>query len=262
MSLIAGVRVELLKLRTSRAALGFLAAAVGLTALVGGLETANAGTGSAMAIPSLATPAGLQDGIASTGFALLVAAVFGASLVSGEFRLKTITDTYLDDPNRVRVLASKAIAGAIYGMLLGGASVATALAMSFATVAARHDQVALGSGTLVRFAAGAVLGSALLAAVGVGVGSLIRNQVAAIITVFAWGLAVEEILGASFSAIGPYLPYTAAAMAAGVTNGGGMPPIPRGIHPLPFGGVMLLLTGIALALGVISSLTTLRRDVD
>lgn len=259
--MIAAVRVELLKLRTSRATLGFLAAAVGLTALVGGLETANAGTGSAMAIPSLATPQGLQDGIASTGFALLVAAVFGASLASGEFRLKTITDTYLDEPSRVRVMASKAVAGATGGALLGVASVATALAMTFATVAVHHDQVALASGTVFRFTAGAILGSALLAAVGVGVGSLIRNQVAAIIVVFAWGLAVEEILGASFSSIGPYLPYTAAAMTAGVTNGGGMPPIPRGIHPLPFGGVVLLLAGIALALSVVSALTTLRRDV-
>jgi ABC-type transport system involved in multi-copper enzyme maturation permease subunit len=259
--MIAAVRVELLKLRTTRSTLGFFAAAVGITALLAVLETANAGTGSAMAIPSLATPAGLRDGIASTGFALLVAAVFGTSLASSEFRLKTITDTYLDDPNRTRVMASKAIAGAAGGALLGVASAATALTISLVTVSAHHYQVALSAGTIFRFAAGAVVGSALLAAAGVGVGSLIRNQVAAVIVVFAWGLAVEEILGASFSSVGPYLPYTAAAMTAGVTNGGGMPPIPRGIHPLSFVAVVALLAGIVVILSAISLLTTLRRDV-
>jgi ABC-2 type transport system permease protein len=259
---ITAVRVELLKLRTTRGTLGFFAAAVGITALLAVLETANAGTGSAMAIPSLATPAGLQDGIASTGFALLVSAVFGTSLASSEFRLKTITDTYLDDPNRVRVMASKAIAGAVCGALLGVASAATALIISLATVFAHHYDLALSAGTISRFAAGTVVGSALLAAAGVGVGSLIRHQVAAVIAVFAWGLAVEEILGASFSAIGPYLPYTAAAMAAGVTNGGGMPPVPLGIHPLSFGPVIALLAGIVVLFGALSLLTTLRRDVN
>jgi ABC-2 type transport system permease protein len=146
--------------------------------------------------------------------------------------------------------------------LLGVVSAATALTISLATVSAHHYQVALSAGTISRFAAGAVVGSALLAAAGVGVGSLIRNQVAAVIVVFAWGLAVEEILGASFSSVGPYLPYTAAAMTAGVTNGGGMPPIPRGIHPLSFVAVVALLAGIVVLLGAISLLTTLRRDVN
>ncbi len=261
--MITAVRVELLKLRTTRDTLGFLAVPVVVTALVGALETANAGTGTAMAIPSLARPAGLQDVIASTGFALLVAVVFGTSLASSEFRLKTITDTYLDDPHRVRVMAAKATAAATGGALLGMVSAATAITISLATVSAHHYQVALPAGTICRFAAGAIIGSALLAAAGVGVGSLIRNQVAAVILVFAWGLAVEEILGASFSSsIGPYLPYTAAAMTAGVTSSGGMPPIPRDIHPLPFAAVIALLAGIAILLAAISLLTTLQRDVN
>jgi len=42
--------------------------------------------------------------------------------------------------------------------------------------------------------------------------------------VFAWGFAVELIVGGTATAVAPYLPYTATAMMAGVTSGGGMPP--------------------------------------
>ncbi len=53
----------------------------------------------------------------------------------------------------------------------------------------------LATGTIARFAAGTVLGSGLLAAVGVGVGSLLRGQVAAVIAVFVWGFGIEQIVG-------------------------------------------------------------------
>ena len=260
--MIATLRVELLKLRTTRSTLGFVAVSITVTALVGGLEAANAGTGSAMAIPSLATARGLQDAVASTGFALLVAAVFGASLASSEFRLGTITDTYIDEPRRARVMAAKAVAALVGGGLIGAAAAATALTISLVTVAADHYHLSLSTWSLSGFGLRAVIGSALLGAAGVGIGSLMRNQVAAVVLIFAWGLAIEETLGAALtSTIGPYLPYTAAAMAAGVTSGGGMPPIPQGIHPLPFAAVAGLIAALAVLLGAIAQITTLRRDV-
>jgi hypothetical protein len=62
------------------------------------------------------------------GFALLVAALLGVVTASSEFRLKTATDTYLDQPDRRRVLAAKTIAAAI--------AVLTAVAVALAAVAA------------------------------------------------------------------------------------------------------------------------------
>jgi hypothetical protein len=44
---------------------------------------------------------------------------------------------------------------------------------------------------------------AVLAAVGVGVGSLIRGQLAAIVTVFLWGLVIEEFIGGLFDSTQP-----------------------------------------------------------
>jgi len=67
--------------------------------------------------------------------------------------------------------------------------------------------------------------AALLAAAGAGAGSLILHQTGAIIAVVAWALVIELVVGATVTALGRFLPYTAAAMLAGETNGGGIQPL-------------------------------------
>src|SRR2546429_810393 len=91
----SALRAEFLELRPTRLVAGMTGLAVALTALIGVLEAVTAGTGKGMAIPSLAGAGGLRDNLASTGFALLAAALLGVVITSGEFRLKTATDTYL-----------------------------------------------------------------------------------------------------------------------------------------------------------------------
>ena len=207
----AALRAEFLKLRTTKTAAGLVGLAVAVTALMATLEAATAGTGRGMAIPSLATPAGLRDALASTGFALIAAAVLGTVITAGEFRHKTPTGTYLDQPSRGRVLAAKAIAAAAAGALVGLAAAATATGIGLGFAAARGYPLALPAATITRYGAGA--------------GTLIRHRVGAI-AVFAWGFAVELVVGGIATAVAPYLPYTAAALMAGVTSGDGMPPIP------------------------------------
>jgi hypothetical protein len=214
-----------------------------------------------MAIPSLATGAGLRDNLASTGFALLIAALLGVVSASGEFRLKTATDTYLDQPGRGRVLAAKAMVAAAAGAVLGIAAAATAAGIALGFAAARGYPLALSGPAIAGYGGGAVIGSALLAAAGAGAGSLIRHQVGAIIAVVAWGLVIELVVGATVTAVGRFLPYTAAAMMAGDGNGGGMPQIPRGVAALPYPAAIAVLTAVALALGTVATFTTVRRDV-
>ena len=257
----AALRAEFLKLRTTRTASGLAGLAVAVTALIATLASATAGTGRGMAIPSLATPAGLRDALASTGFALISAAVLGTVITGGEFRHKTATGTYLDQPDRTRVLAAKAVAAAAAGILLGLAAAATATGIGLGFAAARRYPFALPAATIARYGAGAAIGAGLLAAAGAGAGSLIRHQVAAIIAVFAWGFAVELIAGGTATTVAPYLPYTAAAMMAGVASGGGMPPIPRGVIPLPFPAAAGVLAGAAVLLAAVAAVTTVRRDI-
>jgi len=259
--MIAALRAEFLKLRTTRLVAAMTVLAVAVTALIGVVEAVTAGTGKGMAIPSLATTGGLRDNLASTGFALLVAALLGVVITSGEFRLKTATDTYLDQPDRGRVMAAKAITAAAAGALLGTAAAATSAGIGLDFAAARGYPLALPDPAIARYTAGTVIGSALLAAAGAGAGSLIRQQTAAIIAVVAWGLVIELVVGATVTAVGPFLPYTAAAMLAGDTSGGGMPQIPRGVTALPYPATIAVLAAIAAALCTAAALTVTRSDI-
>jgi ABC-2 type transport system permease protein len=255
--MITAIRTELLKLRTTRLAAGMLAVAAGWTALVAAIEASRAGPGGM--VPSLATSAGLRDVLTSTGFALIIAAAYGTTITSSERRHHTITDTYLDDPNRRQVLIAKVITAGLTGLVFGlaGTIVTTGVGLAFA---AGHGHVVMGAGTIIRYGAGAVAGAGLLAAAGAAIGALIQNQVAAIIAVFAWGFGVEQILGGVFRSLAPYLPLMASETMAGSANGG-MPPLPKGLSPLPFGAVAGLVAAVAVILTIIASTTTVHRDV-
>jgi hypothetical protein len=118
--MITAIRTELFKIRTTRMFLAMLGLAAALTLLVTVIESAQEGGRSGtIAVPSLATAAGLRAIVTNTGFGMLVATVFGTIVASGEFRHRTATDTYLDEPHRIRVLTAKTIAGAAAGAVFG-----------------------------------------------------------------------------------------------------------------------------------------------
>ncbi|HEY5985530.1 MAG TPA: hypothetical protein VIV12_03980 [Streptosporangiaceae bacterium] len=75
--------------------------------------------------------------LTSGGFGLILATVFGAMVASREFRHKTATDTYLDQPSRTRVLTAKVIAAAATGLVFGLAGTAVTTGADLAFTAAR-----------------------------------------------------------------------------------------------------------------------------
>jgi ABC-2 type transport system permease protein len=247
------VRTELLKLRTIPLPLGLLVTAAGLTALVTVLGAAGAGGSGHMAPPPLNTAAGLTETLNRTGFAMLVSAVLGVTIASGEFRHETATATYLATPDRVRVLLAKTAVATGVGMLFGLVAASLTTGISLAFVAAKGYDVALAWGTIARFAAGAILGSGLLAAIGVGLGSLLRSQLAAIVTVFAWGLVVEQVIGGLFDSAQPYLPYTAATTMAGASL--------SDATAIPFAAAAVLIAGVAALMAAAASRTTVQADI-
>jgi ABC-2 type transport system permease protein len=249
----AAIRAELYKMTTTRMSYGFLGIAAGLTAMVTAVLSAQAGSSSM--VPSLATAAGLRDIVTNTGFAMLTAAVFGATVSSGEFRHKTITDTYLDQPGRVQVMAAKTITASAAGAVFGAVAAAIATGMGLMAASGKGYHIALNGGDFARYAAGAVLGAALLAGLGAVVGSLISGQIGAIVTVFVWCLAVEQILAGVSTSAARFLPLLGAMTMAGADSRAGMPPLPNGIYPLPFAAM----TGILAALLVILSAVAAHR---
>jgi ABC-2 type transport system permease protein len=256
------IRAELLKLRTTRLAFWLLGAAVALTALFSILEAVRAGTN---AVAPLSTASGLNAVLAGGVWALLFAAVLGVTAASGEFRHATATATYLATPRRNRVLMAKGVAAACAGAVFGFCGWLASTGVGLGFIAADGYHARIGDATMARYAAGHILAGALLAAVGVGIGSLIRSQLAAVIGVFVWAIVIESLVGGLYNAVQPYLPYTAATTLSGsVLGGAAFGPAHGAVSsasPLPFAAAAALLAAIAIAVGAIAARTTVSRDI-
>jgi ABC-type transport system involved in multi-copper enzyme maturation permease subunit len=261
--MFTAIRTELLKIRTTRLTPGLIAVAAGLTAMVVILEVAQAGTGGtgATSIPSLSTSAGLRDVLTNTGFAMLVATVFGATVSSGEFRHRTATDTYLDQPDRIRVLTAKLIAATVTGLLFGLVATIITTGVGLGGVAAKGYRPAVSTGDIVAYSAGAMAGCALMAAIGVAVGALVRQQLGALIAIFVWTMAIEQIFSRVWPSPARFFPLLSATTMAGADNIASMPPVPPDLKALAPGMVAVVLITIAAFLAVAASIFSVRKDI-
>ncbi len=257
------IRAELPKPATTRLTYGRAVTAGALTALFSLLENNRAGV-SGTGVASMSTPGGLRTVTTVTGFAMLFAAILGSIITNGEFRHSTPTLTYLGTPKRVRVLAAKTIVAVSVGSLFGLVAGIISNGVGLVFVAAHHDLVALPTGALIGHVAGAVVGAALLAGLGVAVGSLIRSQLATVIGIFVWAIIFESVIGGLYTSVRPYLPYTAATTLAGVKLGGAAFGPAHGLNgggPLPFVAATALIAVVGVTTALVACLTTLRRDI-
>jgi ABC-2 type transport system permease protein len=198
--------------------------------------------------------------LAQTGTAATFVLILGIIAMTGEFRHMTITSTFLASPRRSRVLVAKML---LYGAL--GAAIAC-VTMAFVVVAAfaslapfEHAPITLS--TIASVLAGAVIGMALYAVLGVSVGSLITNQVAAIVTALVWVLLVEAVVGLAFPSAVRWLPGGALNSAMDVAlRADVMGELSQADLLPPLGGMAVLLV-YAAVFAAIASRTTLRRDV-
>ncbi|MGD9751936.1 MAG: ABC transporter permease [Acidimicrobiia bacterium] len=260
------VRAELLKIRTTRAwwalLIGVALATAGFVALQGviallGPETTGAPTGD---VQDPATVRAIY--VAGIGTAYLFALALGVLSSSGEFRHHTITATLLAAPDRVRVVVAKAVAVAGYGLLYGAAAVVVGIAVGVPFVLGGGGAARLTSDGVPRSLVLAVLAVALWGLVGLGVGTLIRNQVVALVVTIGVAWIAEPLLAVGLNAldvgaVARFLPSQAtAALASPAATANGLT-----ISLLPWWAGALVLLGYALAAGALGAVTTLRRDI-
>jgi ABC-type transport system involved in multi-copper enzyme maturation permease subunit len=203
-SFIAGLRAEFAKVTTTRlwwilaiVLFGYIAVtAGGLGALFGALSNGDIAPsrGGATAQPvNFGSLAPLVYSFAtSVGYVFPV--LLGALATTGEFRHQTLTPTFLANPRRMQVLGAKStsslVVGAAYGVVALVASVgAGALALSILGI----DTTLGDSDTWAMFGR-ALIAMALWAAIGVGLGTVVPNQTAAIVIILAFTQFLEPLL--------------------------------------------------------------------
>jgi ABC-type transport system involved in multi-copper enzyme maturation permease subunit len=188
----------------------------------------------------------------------LFAGLLGALSITGELRHGTIRPTFLATPHRGRVLVAKAVAGALAGVVFGAAAEVLAIGLGSAVLSARGIPIRLDGGDYTQLLLGGVVAAALWAPLGLGLGALLRNQVATVVGLCAWLLFVESLLLGQLPATGRYLPGAAAAAIAGSTITGEIPTGPPLLAPALGAVLLIAYTAAAIAAGMF---VTERRDV-
>lgn len=240
------VRAEWLKLRTTRSFYGLVAGAVGVAALGGFSTVASASA------ESLTGPVHEQTFwvLASINIGLF-ALILGIRSYTEEYRHRTIVHTVFADPHRRKSAVAKAVVSAGAAIILTAIATAVMIGIALAMASAKGGGLAVESSD-----AGAIAGllgaAALWAVLGVGIGALVRHQVAAIVGGLVWVLVIENLGTGFLGDGGAYLPGQAAHALARATEVGNLLAVPVGAG---------LFAGYALVFWAGGVAATRRRDL-
>jgi len=209
---------ELLKLRTTRLWWGLALSLLGLTAL-GGILTLIFTTGEVPGF-ALGTESAQRSLFGTGGFCTIFALVFGIIGMAGEYRQGTVTPTFLASPIRWRVVATKAAAFGIAGLLFGAAASLLAALIAYAGLGIKGFDVVLSGGDIATILGGTTASAALYGVIGVGIGALIPNQIGALIAALVEQLIAEPLLFGFFPEQGRFLVGGASSILSGAPSTG------------------------------------------
>jgi ABC-type transport system involved in multi-copper enzyme maturation permease subunit len=244
------VRSELLKIRTTRGWYAYLAVVV---LLVGIAVAGDIGSSPNADRSLLEFQLGLVE---SAGIAALLTIILGITVVTTEFRHGTITPTLLVEPHRERVLAAKATAVTLVGVLFALLALVVVAGVALIWLSIVDADLHLGDAEIGKRAAQMVLLSILWGLMGVAIGAVVHSQVAALVGTLIWIFLGETLLLGLFGLLDldgarPYLPFQALDAADG-SGGANL------LSYWPAVGVSL---GWVALLGAAGIVRTRRRDI-
>ncbi len=254
-------------------AIGLFVIGAGFAALVGFFLTLDGAVtntqGESMNMGEMLGETGLARAVytsgATTGYILTLA--IGVLSIGAEYRHKTITGTFLTSPKRLRVMAAKVISllgiGAVNGIVYLVGSVAAGAVM----LEARGYSAFPDAGSLTRTLLLLLLALGLWALIGLGVGILIPNQVAAMLVAIGVAWFVEPIVATVLmfqdwgEQISQFFPSTATTAMLETFGGMTMDPTQAGTTGLEWWAAALVLAAYAAVMAGIGSWLTTRRDI-
>ena len=245
----AQLRAELLKQRSTRTGLALFATMLGLVLLAVFLHGFGLSAGDLGGTDVQLMVFGRGEFLAA-----IFAALLGAMSFTAEIRHGTIRSTFLVTPRRGRVVAAKVAGSMLIGTGFGLVAGAAAVGAGAAALRARGIDVQLDGGDYMLLVLGSAVAAALWAAVGVGLGALVRNQVPTLIGICAWLLFVEGLLVGDVGGLGDVGRFLPGAAASAISGQG------PGTLLAPETGVVLL-AFYAAATALTGAFATSRRDV-
>lgn len=215
----------------------------------------------AMGFSGTNTPEGINGVFANAASGYLFALIIGILIMTNEYRHGTAVGTFLVTPKRSTVLLAKLIAASIAGLTVQLFSFVFALSSGFIALNFFEPHAPVPGELLFKVFRASLISGLVLGIVGVGLGALVKNQIAAVTGAVIWTLIVEGLVVAFVDSIGKYLP------AGAIT---GLVDVDFGANDFNFsienylspGPATLVLLGYAALFSLISMRTTLRRDLD
>jgi ABC-2 type transport system permease protein len=234
---------EALKAATMPVTYGLLAAILAMTALNTALPLSDPHANVAILDTVRNALSGGRD------FTVLFVAL-GAIGAATEFRHNTAIPTLLATPRRDRLMGAKITVYLGLGLLIALAAALVQLAIVLPWAAANgHALGPWNAAVLDPVLAGAAAGAGY-AALGVAIGLLVRNQLAALMIAIGWFAIAENALAVLLPGLSRFLP-------GGALSGVDTP----GLHLLPLYAALPLLAAWVVAIGALALATTLRRDI-
>jgi ABC-type transport system involved in multi-copper enzyme maturation permease subunit len=216
------------------------------------------------------TPAGLAaiaTSMMTSGqfFGVLFAMLIGALAVTSEFAHQTATATFLANPRRTTVIVAKLIVAGGFAALFWLVSTVACAVVTPLYLHSQHISFPLAGWIVVRSVLLSLLVYVMWAAFGLGLGTMVRSQIAAVITGLASYLAgyaaVEIIVHLIYNVyrhgwvLGAPVIAPAVASMVMITPGRAFP------HAPPQWAGLLVMAGYAVAFGLAGVALTRRRDV-
>ncbi len=188
------VSAEWLKLRSTRTTLALVGSVLALIVLISLLATltGDPDTDNFSAV----------DLLGISGFAQAFALVIGILAVTTEFRHGTITPTLIASPDKTKLVLAKLITNVLAGALLGLLAIGLCATIVLVGLGARDIDTGVDGGDVVKIIVGQTIAGGLWAAIGVGLGALVRNQVGAIVGALIFTFVGEPLLGIIPAGIG------------------------------------------------------------